>query len=630
MFVSHDDHILLVTVEPIVELSVVVVELDKGVDDKPVCVELGGTFVPVLEAALVRPGVLGEVPVDVLLEILVVDVDAGCEPDVKPVEGVDFPLIDVDEASTVEVEPEFNEKVFVPLVGVDEAFRVEEEGPELHETVFVPLTDEPLVVDNGVADPDPELVLDTPLDELPVIGHPTLVIVMFPGVPDAQLEAIVVVFELENVTEVHVSRLVDDVSPLPLIELELRFMDIVVTMGDPLASVFVTVVRLTGTEGMPLPLPLPVADADAEFVVVFSPGPRLPVVVEDTAVVPELALPVELVAVDALIPPEVIDRVSLLVGIVAVELDELPPALLEAIVKVDSVEPVALPAGPVAVEALTLPRVVDKVPVLVGIDIVELGGLPLALLEIPAELDDADTVELPAGLLLVEALAPPDVVMLLVGMDTVGLDELPPELFEVPAELAVVEVLAPPEVTGKLPLLVGIVAVGLSELPPELLEAVVDAVALPEEIVNVSEMINVVVLEVSQLEVSESVFILDEPAEEETVDPPEVHVLDPDEPDELVAVAFPLVAEEEIETVGSVVADSVHEGITDELEAFLETVADVVKETVEVVCQTGTVVLPETVVTRVESLVHVLVPVQSGSGATVDDGQSTGHRQASM
>ncbi|GAW16469.1 hypothetical protein ANO14919_058980 [Xylariales sp. No.14919] len=393
-------------------------------------------------------------------------------------------------------------------------------------------------------------------------------------------------------------------------------------MGDPLASVFVTVVRLTGTEGKPLPLPLLVADADtdAEFVVVFPPGPRLPVVVEDTAVVPELAPPVEPVAVDALVPPEVMDKVSLLVGMVAVELDELPPALLEAIVKVDSVEPLALPAGPVAVEALTLPGVVDKVPVLVGIDIVELGGLPLALFEIPAELDDADTVELPAGLLLllVEAFAPPDVVTLLVGVDTVGLGELPPELFEVPAELVVVEVLGRPEVTDKLPLLVGIVAVELGELPPELLEAVADVVALPEETVNVSEMINVVVLvvlEVSQLEVSESVFILDVPAEEETVDPPEVHVLDLDEPVELVAVAFPLVAEEEIETVGSVVADSVHEGITDEPEAFPETVADVVKETV---------------VTRVESLVHVLVLVQSGSGATVDDGQSTGHRQASM
>ncbi|KAI0419709.1 hypothetical protein F5X98DRAFT_372722 [Xylaria grammica] len=616
MFVSHDDHMLLVAVEPIVELSVVVVELEKGV-------ELGGMFVPVLEAALVRPGVPGGVPVDVLLEILVVDVDAGCEPDVKPVEGVDVPvaeldcpLIDVDGASTVEVEPEFDEKVFVPLVGVDEAFRVEEERPELRETVFVPLTDEPLVVDNDVADPDPELVLDTPLDELPVIGHPTLVIVMFPGVPDAQLEVIIVVLELENVTEVHVSRLVDDLSPLPLIELELRVMGIVVIMGDPLASVFVTVVRLTGTEGMPLPLPLLVADA--EFVVVFPPGPRLPVVAEDTAVAPEPALPVELVAVDALVLPEVVDKVSLLVGMVAVELDELPPTLLEAIVKVDSVEPVALPAGPVAVEALTLPGVVDKVPVLVGIAIVELGGLPLALLETPAELDDADTVELPAGLLLVEALAPPDVVTLLVGMDTVGLGELPPELFEVPAELVVVEVLAPPEVTDKLPLLVGIVAVELGELPPELLEAVADVVALPEETVNVSEMINVVVLvvlEVSQLEVSESVFILDVPAEEETVDPPEVHVLDLDEPVELVAVAFPLVAEEEIETVGSVVADSVHEDISDEPEAFPETVADVVKETV---------------VTRVESLVHVLVLVQSGSGATVDDGQSTGHRQASM
>ncbi|TGJ83645.1 hypothetical protein E0Z10_g5093 [Xylaria hypoxylon] len=183
-----------------------------------------------------------------------------------------------------------------------------------------------------------------------------------------------------------------------------------------------------------------------------------------------------------------------------------------------------------------------------------------------------------------------------------------------PVERVVVEVLVLSEISDELPVLAGVVAVPLGELPPALLEvpAEVDGaepVALPEGTGKVSEMINVVVPEVGELEVSEIVFILDVLAEEETVNPPEVCVPESDEPDELIVVVSLLVTEEEIEIEGSIVAESVDEGITDDPEEFPETVANVVKEIVEVVCPTGTVLLPDIVVIRVESFVHVLVPL---------------------
>ncbi|TGJ83648.1 hypothetical protein E0Z10_g5094 [Xylaria hypoxylon] len=179
MVVNPDDNPPLVAVELIVELSVVV-ELGKDIDDNWVCVELGGVSVPVPETVLVGL----EVSVEMLSEIIVVDVDTGCEPDVELVEEVDVPvaelLADVD--GTPEVEVKF----------------------KLDERVFVSPGDESLETDKDVADPDPELVLDTPADELPVTGNPTLVAVIFPGEPSVQLEAALVVLELDKAVEVHV------------------------------------------------------------------------------------------------------------------------------------------------------------------------------------------------------------------------------------------------------------------------------------------------------------------------------------------------------------------------------------------------------------------------------------------
>ncbi|KAI0551482.1 hypothetical protein F4679DRAFT_593609 [Xylaria curta] len=158
-------------------------------------------------------------------------------------------------------------------------------------------------------------------------------------------------------------------------------------------------------------------------------------------------------------------------------------------------------------------------------------------------------------------------------------------------------------------LLIGVVGVELDELLFALLEVVVDLddlrlVAVPEGIEKVSEMINVVVLEIGPLEVSDVVSMFDAVLEEERVDAPEVCVPEVDETDKLVADPLSPVVEEEVKVVGNVMIESVHDGEPDDQDELLEIELCVVKKMVVVVSPTGTVTLPEIVVTA-----ETLVPV---------------------
>ncbi|KAI0458168.1 hypothetical protein F5B21DRAFT_520082 [Xylaria acuta] len=223
------------------------------------------------------------------------------------------------------------------FVDADDAVKVEVE-PEPDGRVFVPLGEELLEVDDDVTDPEadvgvvaPELVPDTPVGKLPVV------IV-------APLEVAVVVLEFEKVPEADVAGLVVDVSTsvaLPLVEL--RTMDTVVVMATPFVSVPVTVVRIPELGDASL------AVVDPEFaVVVLSPGPGRPareVVVEIVCVAPVLGLPAELPVVRVPVPSEIVEELPLLVGTLAVELGELLLALFGAMVDVDDTKLVALPEG---------------------------------------------------------------------------------------------------------------------------------------------------------------------------------------------------------------------------------------------------------------------------------------------
>ncbi|KAI1747255.1 hypothetical protein F4782DRAFT_552442 [Xylaria castorea] len=180
-----------------------------------------------------------------------------------------------------------------------------------------------------------------------------------------------------------------------------------------------------------------------------------------------------------------------------------------------------------------------------------------------------------------------------------------------PAELLVLGILALFEPVGELPLLVDVVEVELDEPLLALFKAVVDIddprpVTLPEGMEEVSVMINVVVFETGPLEVGDVVSVFEVLLEEEGVEAPGVCVLEVDEPDELIAVPPPLVAEEEVKVVGSVMAESVHDGEPDDQGGPLETELCVVKNIVDVVSQTGTVMLPEIVVTLAAPLVPIV------------------------
>ncbi|KAI3326880.1 hypothetical protein HD806DRAFT_531476 [Xylariaceae sp. AK1471] len=150
--VDDDDDPLLIGIELVAEL-LVVVELGKNMDDM-------GVRVPVSDAVLVGPE---DVPVDVLLEITVVDDDVDSGPD------LDHEL----------VEPEPDARVLVPLR--DEI----ETDPD---------------PDSGTVTDTPELV--NPVSELPVTNDPIVVVVMFPERPDVKIEVVVVLLEFEKVIEV--------------------------------------------------------------------------------------------------------------------------------------------------------------------------------------------------------------------------------------------------------------------------------------------------------------------------------------------------------------------------------------------------------------------------------------------
>ncbi|KAI0425385.1 hypothetical protein F5Y09DRAFT_346750 [Xylaria sp. FL1042] len=175
-----------------------------------------------------------------------------------------------------------------------------------------------------------------------------------------------------------------------------------------------------------------------------------------------------------------------------------------------------------------------------------------------------------------------------------------------PAELLVVEVLALVEMSDEPLPLVEIGVVELGELSLTLLEIPVDIdgvvpVVLSEGTENVPEIVIVVASEAVQLEA------LGAPLGEETVNPVAVFALESDSPDEVIVVVTPLVMEGVFETVSSVVAESVCEGIADDPEEFPEIGVCVVKKMVEVVSETRVVVLPEMEATDVELLDPVLV-----------------------
>ncbi|KAI1425206.1 hypothetical protein F5Y12DRAFT_784859 [Xylaria sp. FL1777] len=306
--VVDDEDPLPVAIQVAVELSGVV-ELGKDTDDEEeICVELGGICVPEPEAELVKPE---EAPIDVLLETPVVDVDVGFKSDVELVEEVGVSVAELG----------------CQLVDVDEAL---EAGLELipEESVFVLPVDELFEVNDDVTDPDPEPVPDTSVDEIPAADDTMLVVEMFPGAPSVQLEVTIVVLEFDKV------------------------------VVGLFVSVLVTVVKFQELEDVSLPV------ADPEFIVVLplEPG-RLAweLVGEDVAVVSELALPAELPEVAVLALLKIMDEPLLLVGIGAVGLGELPPALVKVPVDIDGVALVALPEGRVNVSEMVNVAVLEVV-----------------------------------------------------------------------------------------------------------------------------------------------------------------------------------------------------------------------------------------------------------------------------
>lgn len=213
--------------------------------------------------------------------------------------------------------------------------------------------------DDDVTDPTPDVCIvvhefapDISVDETPVA-------VALLGTPGVQLDVATIVLEFENVTEA------DDVVngpvfvALPLVEL--RIMDIVVVRGTPFVSVLVRVVKTPELEDASL------AVVDWESVaVVFPPGPGWlvgEVVVEVVCVAPVLGLPAKLLAVGMLEPSEIVDELPLLVGVVAVELDEPLLMLFKVAVGADGTGPVALPEG------------MENVPVIINVVVLETDPL---------------------------------------------------------------------------------------------------------------------------------------------------------------------------------------------------------------------------------------------------------------
>ena len=302
----------------------VVVELRKGVPEILVCVALGDTFVPLADAELMVSIVL---TVNVLLETVVVAVDAVFEPDIEPVGGV---VVSRDEFDC-------------PLTGV-EALEAEAE-PRLEEGALVSLPDASLRVWDNVIDPDSEPIPDISLDGLPVTDDAgnMLVVVIFQDIPSVQLEVATVVLEFHKPLEVTMLLFAGDISLLvdpTLIELE-AIVTVEVTVG---LFVSVLVIVLVVNESVD-PL-LPVPDPEATVLLSSEPGRLLWVVVsEDVPVVLGPAPPDEALTPEVMALLETGDDTLLLIDVIAVELGELPLTLLEIPVGVDNADSVSLPEG---------------------------------------------------------------------------------------------------------------------------------------------------------------------------------------------------------------------------------------------------------------------------------------------
>ncbi|KAI0521041.1 hypothetical protein F5B22DRAFT_644285 [Xylaria bambusicola] len=318
MVADHDDDPLPVTTQLAIELSVVV-ELGNVVHDKLVCVVLEVIFVPVSEAELVQ---LEITPVDVLLELVMVDIDAVLTPDdtEPPVEGIAVPI------------PELG----CQLIGVGALEAETEADPRLDEGILVSLHDESLEV---VTVPDSKLELDITVDELPVIGDAVFIVVVFQGVPGVPLDVAVTVLEFHKLVELTVPPLVSDISllvALPLTELEIIVI-VEVTVGL-FVSVLVTVLKVHEFEDVSVPL------AGSVLIVVLPLGPGRPpwgMVVDKVSVVSVPALPDEPPVLKVLAVLEIIGTVLLPVGVV--ELDQVSLPLLDAPVSVDTADLVSLP-----------------------------------------------------------------------------------------------------------------------------------------------------------------------------------------------------------------------------------------------------------------------------------------------
>ncbi|KAI0118282.1 hypothetical protein GGR51DRAFT_554772 [Nemania sp. FL0031] len=265
-----DVNVPIVDIERVVE-PLVIVELEKTIEDKLVCVELGGIFVPVVVLKKV-PVEVDEALVDVLFETTIVDDDTVPDPDVELVEAVNVSVPELD----------------CELIRVDEAL---DKGVELEPSVsvLVPLDDELLEIDDEVNDPDPELVTVVLVDGFPVVGDTMLVMVVFQGPPVTELEITVVVVGLEEVTKVDVSLPVIDMLlfvAIPLVEPKVK--DTVVVIGAPFVLVLVIVVTLARLE---VEL-LVVGNPDVVVVLPLELGPLVcEGVGELVSVVPELIVP---------------------------------------------------------------------------------------------------------------------------------------------------------------------------------------------------------------------------------------------------------------------------------------------------------------------------------------------------
>ncbi|KAF2966608.1 hypothetical protein GQX73_g6948 [Xylaria multiplex] len=422
-------------------------------------------------------------------------------------------IVDVDAVSEPDDESVEGADVSVaeldcPLVDIDESSEVVEAEPESDvesaEDVVVSVAESDSDVDAAL----PVVEVEPELDDERVsvsLGNESLEVDNDVADPDPELVLVISVDELSvagsprsvevtsPVVELEPSS-VEDASLVVAVPLaELMVIGTVAVMGDPFSSVLVTVVRLVESE-------------DASLLVVADS--------ESVEVIASVALLVALSSV-----------VLTVMEIVSVTGDPLESVLV-TVVRLAGLEASSLlvtdPEFVVVLPSDSLLVVLSSTVLGVMGIVVVIGDPLVSVLVTVVRVTELEDVSLPV-------------------VDPEFVEVLPPELpvWEgvVEAELVVAEVLA------------------LSEVPAEVDDS--GSVALPEEAVEVSELVNVAVLEVSKVEVSEGVL-----AEDEMVDPLEVSVLVLDElsePDELVAVTSPLVADEETETESPELVDEVAE-----------------------------------------------------------------------